>query len=117
MSPVTFDADAWAERAAIMEFDGGMTRFAAETAAAKAQGVARWQAIREAENAKRSGSSGGYGHSPDPVDRKRDANDLPGMQRQPEEKNRPVPERQPEAGRDRGVLSSLRGQHGSEVQR
>ena len=48
-----FDVDAWAERSAIMQYDGGMTRFTAETAAAKAQGLARWQAIKEAENAER----------------------------------------------------------------
>ena len=41
-----FDADAWAERAAIMQYDGGMTRFAAETTAAKDQGLARWQALQ-----------------------------------------------------------------------
>ena len=112
-----FDADAWAERSAIMEFDGGMTRFAAETAAAKAQGLARWQAIKEVENAERGGITGGHGHSPDAVDGGRNANDLPVMFSEPEEENRPMPERQPEAGRDRGALSPLRGQHGSEVQR
>lgn len=42
---MSFDKDAFEERAAIMEFDGGLTRFQAETAAAKAQGVERWQAI------------------------------------------------------------------------
>ena len=112
-----FDADAWAERAAIMEFDDGTTRFAAETAAAQAQGLARWQAIKEAENAQRNGVVGGHGHSPDALDRERDANDLPVMFSEPKEESRPVSERQPEAGRDRGALSPLRGQHGSEVQR
>lgn len=102
-----FDVDAWAERAAIMQYDGGMTRFAAETAAAKAQGLARWQAIKEVENAERGGITGGHGHSPDAVDGERDANDLPVMFSEPKEKNRPVPERQPEAGWDRGVLPSL----------
>jgi hypothetical protein len=42
---MTFDREAFEERAAIMEFDGGMTRFQAETMAAKAQGVSRWEAI------------------------------------------------------------------------
>ena len=114
---MTFDLDAWAERSAIMEFDGGMTRFAAETAAAKAQGLARWQAIKEAENAKRSGIAGGHGHSSDAVDGERDADDLPRVQRQPEEEKRPMPERQPEAGRDRGALLSLRLGGRPEVQR
>ena len=59
-----FDADAWAERSAIMQFDGGMTRFAAETAAARLQGVERWQAIRGATNANGNGNSVGCGHRP-----------------------------------------------------
>ena len=112
-----FDVDAWVERSAIMEFDGGMTRFAAETAAAKAQGLARWQAIKEVENAERGGIAGGHGHSPDAVDGGRNADDMPVMFSEPKEENLPVPERQPEAGWDRGALSPLRGQHGSEVQR
>jgi type VI protein secretion system component VasF len=41
-----FDLDAFEERAAIMEFDGGLSRFRAETAAAQAQGVSRHEAIR-----------------------------------------------------------------------
>jgi hypothetical protein len=47
------DLDAWEERAAIMEFDGGLTRFAAETEAAKRQGKTRWEII---EHAKRGGN-------------------------------------------------------------
>ena len=48
-----FDVDAFEERAAIMEYDGEQSRFEAETAAAREQGVERWQAIkiiREARN-------------------------------------------------------------------
>ena len=37
------DLDQWEERAAIMEFDGGMTRFQAETLAAQSQGRQRWE--------------------------------------------------------------------------
>lgn len=47
------DVDQFEERAAIMEFDGGMSRFRAETEAAKAQGVQRWQALKEAKDAQR----------------------------------------------------------------
>ena len=52
------NVDQFLERAAIMEYDGGLSRFAAETAAAKAQGFDRWQAIGAvakglAENAER----------------------------------------------------------------
>ena len=39
-----FDAEIYEERAAIMEYDGGLSRFEAETFAAKAQGLTRWQA-------------------------------------------------------------------------
>lgn len=42
---MSFDPDAFEERAAIMEYDGGLSRFQAETLAAKAQGVKRWEAI------------------------------------------------------------------------
>lgn len=44
---MTFDREAFEERAAIMEFDGGMSRFQAETKAARAQGVTRWEAIED----------------------------------------------------------------------
>ena len=37
------DLDQWEERAAIMEFGGGMTRFQAETLAAQLQGRQRWE--------------------------------------------------------------------------
>lgn len=64
MPSVTFDLDAWAERSAIMEFDGGMTRFAAETAAARLQGLERWQAIKGATDANGNGNLVGCGHRP-----------------------------------------------------
>lgn len=50
---MSFDLDQWQERAAIMEFDGGLSRFAAETEAAKRQGKTRWEAL---EHAKRGGN-------------------------------------------------------------
>ena len=48
------DLDAWHERAAIMDYDAGMSRFAAETAAAKAQGKTRCEVL---EHEKRIGHS------------------------------------------------------------
>jgi hypothetical protein len=39
------DLDTFEERAAIMEYCGGMTRFEAETKAAQAQGATRWEAM------------------------------------------------------------------------
>lgn len=44
---MAFDKGAFEERAAIMEYDGGLSRFRAETEAAKIQGVGRWEAINE----------------------------------------------------------------------
>lgn len=41
------DLDQFEERAAIMEFDGGMTRFRAETLAAQAQGKQRREVLDE----------------------------------------------------------------------
>lgn len=114
------DLDQYEERAAIAEFDAGMTRFEAETFAARQQGAERWQAVKaakEAAHADGNGSVEGYGHHAPALDGRRDANDLPGMQRQSQEENRPMPEREPEAGRDRGALLALRMVGGQEVQR
>jgi hypothetical protein len=41
------DLDRFEERAAIMEFDGGLSRFQAETLAAQAQGFERWEVKNE----------------------------------------------------------------------
>lgn len=40
------DVDAFEERAAIVEYDGGLSRFEAETLAAKEQCLERWEAMR-----------------------------------------------------------------------
>ncbi len=45
-----FDQDAFEERAAIMEYLGGLSRFRAETLAAAAQGVTRWEALSHVAN-------------------------------------------------------------------
>ena len=105
-----FDVDQFEERAAIAEFDGGATRFAAETMAAQEQGVARWQALKlakEARDAQRDGHSAGGGHSAAPVAREQRPVDLPGMQPAPEEKNRSMPERVAQAGWAGVVLLAL----------
>lgn len=39
------DRDAFEERSAIREYDGGQSRFEAETMAAREQGKSRWEAI------------------------------------------------------------------------
>ena len=106
----TLDVDQFEERAAICEFDGGMSRFDAETAAAQEQGLARWQAVKfakEARDAQRNGYSAGGGHSSAPVAREQRPVSLPGMQPTSEEKNGSVPERDANVWRDRMALLSL----------
>lgn len=71
-----FDIEAFEERAAIMEFCGGLSRFEAETLAAKLQGKTR----REAMNAKRVGNTA-TGRDNGSLARQPRADNLPGMQR------------------------------------
>jgi hypothetical protein len=63
------DIDAFQERAAIMEFDGGLTRYRAETIAARAQGKRRDEVIneirrRDSEGARDRGSEVARGQRP-----------------------------------------------------
>lgn len=115
-----FDLGQFDERAAICEFDGGLSRFDAETLAAKEQGLARWQAVKfakEARDAQRGRIAGGDGHQANALAGKRDAHDMPELLGASEEKARSVSERQPEDGRDSGELLSLRARGGEAVQR
>lgn len=107
-----FDTDAFIERAAICEFCAGMTRFEAETAAAQAQGVARWEAIKilEAEDENRGGNTGRCANTNATLAGERGADDLPELQQSPEEENGSMPEREPEAGRAGVELLALRTQ-------
>ena len=105
-----FDPDQFEERAAIAEFDGGASRFDAETLAAQEQGVPRWQAlkfVKEARDAQRGGVAGGHGDQAHAMARQRDADDLPGVQCASQEENRSMPECDAQAGRDRGALLAL----------
>lgn len=82
------DMDQFQERAAIMEFDGGMPRFRAETLAAQAQGYQRKEVFDEIGRRdfarERDQREAG----------KRDGNDnLPPMQCASEKEERPMPER------------------------
>ena len=103
-----FCADAFAERAAIMEFCGGLPRFEAETLAAKAQGLTRWQAM---------GALNGNGMgNPEPArDRREPAQrngqgSMPMVQPQPAQQDRSVSERDFPSGRAGVALPSLRGE-------
>lgn len=106
-----FDREAFEERAAIAEFDGGLSRFEAETLAARAQGLTRWQAMREVENAERV-ENPAAARDQRQVRAGDAANHLPGMQPAPEEESGPVPVGDLSAGRDRGLLSPLRMENG-----
>lgn len=86
------DVDAFLERAAIMEFDGKLSRYQAEVEAAKRQGVSRWQAMKAVDDAKRMGNSPearNFGQA----DQRHGANALPGVQSGTEEQARSVPVR------------------------
>lgn len=84
-----FDRDAFEERAAIMEFDGGLSRFEAETQAAKAQGMTRWQALEAIKNedGKRNPAIGGDRGA---AHVRHGSDDMPGVQRATAEQVGPV---------------------------
>lgn len=86
---MSFDKEAFEERAAIMEFDGGMTRFRAETMAAKEQGISRWEAIGDV--AKRVVEKA-WGQCSE-VDRQGSADNVPGVQPGAAQEERPMPKR------------------------
>lgn len=108
-----FDICAFEERAAIAEFDGGASRFQAETIAAEQQGVTRWQALQFIKgNTDANGirHSGGSRDTHAPMAGQSRADDLSRVQPQPEEENRPMPEHQQDAGRAGVELPPLRAQ-------
>ena len=101
------NVDQFTERAAICEFDGGLTRFAAETAAAREQGMERWQVMEEIRNANGNGNPDIGADRPAALAGQRGAVSVPGMQPAPEEKNRSMPERVAQAGWAGVVLLAL----------
>lgn len=76
---MSFDVDAWSERAAIMEYDGGLSRFRAETLAAEAQGVKRWEALGNVANRVVEQAR----HQREAMAQRAGKNDMPGMQPHP----------------------------------
>lgn len=96
------DLEHFEERAAIMEFDGGLSRFQAETLAAQAQGFQRHEVMnairkRNSQQARNNGSAAGR-HGSD---------NLPGMQPRQEEEARPMSQRDVHAGRSGLALLAL----------
>lgn len=100
---MTFDLDAWQERAAIMEFDGGMSRFEAETLAAKAQGLTRREAINVWKRAKAARDIRAAGT-------RNAADHMPRVQPAPAQEERSLPERDIRAGRGGLDVLALRAQ-------
>lgn len=101
------DVEAFEDRAAWLEHCDGMTRFAAETEAARRQGMKRWEALNEIG---RRDTAGGRHNRP--ADARDAADNLPGVQPPSEKQERPVPERDVQAGR-RGVeMLALRAERG-----
>lgn len=101
------DVDQFLERAAIMEFDGGMSRYQAETEAAKAQGVPRWQALKAVQDANiggnpRLGGDRGQAHV------RHGSGDLSRVQPSQAEQVGPVSERDVHAGRGGVEMLALR---------
>ena len=95
------DVDAFTERAAIMEIEGGLSRFAAETAAAQAQGVTRWQALECVRNANNVGNPSA-GRDQRSQNQRDAAHHMPGVQRDAAQQDRAMSKRVVPAGR-RGV--------------
>lgn len=87
------DLDAWAERSAIMEYDAGLTRFDAETAAARAQGLERHEVMDEIR--KRNSQSARDQRQATARDA---AGEVSRMQSDTQEEIRPMPERDFQGG-------------------
>ena len=102
------DLEAFIERAAIIEFCGGLSRFRAETIAAEAQGATRWQALREVQNAKRNGNLEVGGDCRPQMAWEQRPDDMPAMQPRAEEEIRPMPKCDEAGGRDGLELLALR---------
>lgn len=102
-----FDPDQFLERAAIMEFDGGLSRYQAEVEAAKAQGAPRWKALQEVQNAKRGGNSEQGRNIGQPLVRD-SSDDMPGVQHDTAQQVGPVPVGNVQAGRGDVALLALR---------
>ncbi|MCU9848941.1 hypothetical protein OEZ60_13095 [Defluviimonas sp. WL0024] len=97
------DLDEWEERAAIMEFEAGLTRFRAETEAARRQGYQRWEII-DALDKRNIGPARDHGEA----NERNQPDDLSGLQRGAEEEDRPMSVGHGSGGQRGLVLPSLR---------
>lgn len=101
------DVDLFLERAAIMEFEGGLSRYQAETEAAKAQGVARWQALKAVQDANIGGNPS-LGGDRGQAHVRHGSGDLSRVQPTQAEQDGSVSQRDVHDGRRGGLLSPLR---------
>lgn len=101
------DFDQYETTAAWLQYCDGMTRFQAETEAARRQGMTRWQMNREAANEKRERDSQRGGDNRQAMGGQRSADHMPGMQRGAAQEGRPMPERDAQAGRAGVALLAL----------
>ncbi len=101
------DVDLFLERAAILEFEAGLSRYQAETEAARAQGVARWQAMKAVADANIGGNLTGGGDR-GPADARHGSRDLSRVQPAQAEQVGPVLERDVHAGRGGLEMLALR---------
>lgn len=98
------DLDQFEQTAAWLEYCDGMTRFQAETEAARRQGLQRWEIL----NAKRSGDFERGGDNRSEVAREQRPDAMPGMQPASQKEIGPVPECDAQAGRAGVALLALR---------
>jgi hypothetical protein len=98
------DLERFEHTAAWLEYCDGMSRFHAETEAARRQGLKRWEAKNEinARNSERCGNNC-------QADARQPKNDLSGMQSHPAKEDGPLPEHQLPAGRRGLEMLALRG--------
>jgi hypothetical protein len=101
------DVDLFLERAAILEYEAGLSRYQAETEAARAQGVARWQALKAVADANIGGNPASGGDRGQ-ADARHGSGDLPRVQPTQAEQDGPVPERDVHAGRGGVEVLALR---------
>lgn len=78
------DVDAFLERAAILEFEAGLSRYQAECSAARMQDCQRWEAMKAVKDAERMGNSA-KARDHGQADERHGADDLSGVQSWSEE--------------------------------
>ena len=84
------DVDQFENTAAWLEHCDGMTRFQAETEAARRQGVLRKEAMQDVKNSERDTQGQRHNNAPDEWN---NSHDMPAMQSHTAQQERPLPKR------------------------